>query len=112
MSSSLPTWLQHSLGIETAGGGDNLAWGVQYSWPWPAWFSLLLIVAIIAFVAFVYSREAGSVRKLLRVVLAGLRLGCIGIVLWMLAGWTLTVTRTGPPTLVVMIDDSVSMATA
>jgi hypothetical protein len=112
MSPSLPTWLQHSLGIETAGGGDDLAWGVQHSWPWPAWLSLLLVAAIIAFVAYVYSREAGSAHKLVRVVLAGLRLGCIGIVLWMLAAWTLTIVRTGPPTLLVMIDDSVSMAIA
>jgi hypothetical protein len=112
MSSPLPTWLQHWLGLESAGGGNDLAWGVQHSWPWPSWFTLIFVVTVAAFVSFVYSREPGSARRFTRIVLAGLRLSCICLVLFMLAQWMLTLTRTGLPSLVIMIDDSASMATA
>ncbi len=48
----------------------------------------------------------------MRSLLAGLRISAITLVLLMIAQWIMTLNRTGLPYVVVMIDDSASMATA
>ena len=84
------------------------------NWPWAevignATWNLLLIIAAVALVAYVYRREGRSRRA--RLVLAAVRLSLLLLLIGLLNRPTLTLTRARiePSVLAVMIDDSTSM---
>jgi len=108
MNGTLPQWIQRLLGIE-AGPGEGAAWRLQYTWPWAPWLTLLLVVAVVAFVVAVYLRQSRRAGLALKVALVSIRLALVGIVLLMIAQFMLCVERTGLPYLAVVLDDSVSM---
>src|SRR5487761_1223809 len=111
MSGTLPTWLERWLGVPAAGSGEGTAWSLDYTWPWAAWATLLFLFAAAAWIVYWYHREAAPAGKLYRWTLAGVRLTLVGLLLLMLAGYVLSLSRTGLAYLVVIIDDSASMGT-
>jgi len=108
MTGSLPNWLARLLGVE-ANAGEGMAWGLQSSWNWAPWLLLVFAGAVVVFIAVLYWFEASPAGRVARVLAAGMRLSAIGLVLFMIAQWVLTVHRTGLPYIVVLIDDSGSM---
>jgi uncharacterized membrane protein len=112
MSGVLPAWLEQWLGIQAAGSGEGTVWSLENTWSWAPWVTLLAAMFIVGLVVFVYSRENAPAGRLLRAVLAAARLGAIGVVILMLAELTLSLRRTGLPTVAVLVDDSASMGIA
>ena len=113
MSGTLPNWLADWLGVERSGGGDAATWQLDLAWPWPPWATVLLGAR---------RRRRGSACSIgtksappgggYRALLAALRLTAIALVLMMLTQATLTLQRTGPPAIALVIDRSASMGIA
>jgi uncharacterized membrane protein len=110
MIRELPDWMAEWLGVESTTAGEGTAWGLANSWNWAPWLILAFALATVAYVGILYWREGGPAGKAQRVFLAILRLAVIGLVLFMIAEWLLTLSRTGLPYVVVIVDDSASMA--
>ncbi|HET6880243.1 MAG TPA: VWA domain-containing protein [Pirellulales bacterium] len=111
MSGTLPTWLERWLGVPAAGTGEGTAWSIDSTWPWAPWATLLFVFAAAAWILFWYHREAGAARRFYRWMLAGVRLALVVLLLAMLAGYVLSLSRTGLAYVVVIVDDSASMGT-
>ncbi len=109
MTSTLPRWLEHLLGVESADSGEGTVWRLQSAWDWAPWVTLLFAILTVAFVLFVYFHEAGNVGRRLRMALAAMRLSAIAILLFMIAEFVLSLERTGLPYVIVAVDDSASM---
>ncbi|MBT4865355.1 MAG: VWA domain-containing protein, partial [Planctomycetaceae bacterium] len=107
-------FLEWYLDIPAAGPGQGTAWNLTVRPPWPDWLPLwgvlLLAVFGVAYVVWIYHRDANSISRPMRGLLVALRLSTIAVVLLFLAELTLTVDRTGLPVIVVMVDDSASMS--
>jgi uncharacterized membrane protein len=111
---SMKRFLEWYLDIPPAGPGQGTAWNLAVRPPWPDWLPLwcvlLLAVFGVAYVAWIYHRDAKTLSRPMRGLLVTLRLSTIAVVLLFLAELTLTVDRTGLPVIVVMVDDSASMS--
>jgi uncharacterized membrane protein len=101
------------LGIPSPHAGQGTDWGLAGESLWtallPGWALALLIGGIVAGVVSVYLRDARALSWPLRSGLVLLRLASLAVLLVMLARITLTATRTGMPTLALLIDTSASM---
>ncbi len=86
-------------------------WSLDATWSWAPWISLLFALFVGLWVGLIYSRERPAGRRW-RAVLASLRLATIALVVLMIAEVTLSLRRTGLPTVVVLVDDSASMGIA
>ncbi len=108
MSHTLPSWIEHLLGL---GGrsGEGTLWSFQAVWPCPPWLTVLLAGFAAALVIAVYLRERPHGSRRYRLGLAGVRLMLVAIVLLMISQLTLSLKRTGLPYVAVLIDDSLSM---
>jgi len=104
----LAEWL---LGIPQAEPGQGTAWRRVSNFPWPSWVLLLFCVGAVVYVVAVYRRDADQLSRRARGLLASLRLAALALILFMLSGTTLSIERTGLPFVVVMLDNSGSMAT-
>ena len=104
--------VQRALGIEPAGPGEGIQWGLRTAFPWPAWVLLLFVIAAVAAVVWIYLREGTTASRGFKLFLAGLRLALLALALFMLSDAVLSVERMGLPYLVVLLDDSGSMAIA
>ncbi|MFO0817448.1 MAG: hypothetical protein U1A77_05875 [Pirellulales bacterium] len=93
------------------GFGEGLETAWEHSWPWPVWGTIAILLVIAAIVAYLYANERGPAGKGPRVLLATLRITLCAIVLWMSYGWMRHQHRTDLPDVVILIDDSASMAT-
>jgi len=108
MNRTLPEWIARLLGID-ASPGEGAVWSLQHQWAWPPWATLLFVAAAAALVVWLYLREAGHARRRYRLLLAGFRLGLVGILLLMIAQGSLSLKRTGLPSAALLVDDSRSM---
>jgi hypothetical protein len=108
MGDTLPTWLEHLLGVD-AQSGEGTAWSIEHAWAWPPWLTLLLVVFAVVFVVAIYLREGRRASRPYRLMLAGVRLALVAIVLLMIAQVTLSLKRTGLPYVALLVDDSLSM---
>jgi hypothetical protein len=99
------------LGIPASQPGQGMAWRHQQGFPWPAWALVLFAVGAAISVVLIYRRDAALLSRKSRSVLVGLRLAAIGLVLFMLSEMALSIERTGLPFVVVLLDQSGSMAT-
>jgi uncharacterized membrane protein len=101
------------LGVPPPHAGQGTDWGLAGESLWtsllPGWALALLIAAIGAGVVSVYVRDARALSWPVRGGLIVLRLASLAVLLIMLARLTLTATRTGMPTLALLIDTSASM---
>jgi hypothetical protein len=109
MSGTLPEWLERWLGVEAAGPGQGTTWTLENTWSWAPWATLLFAMFAVAWVAFFYVREGSAASRAARVFLGLLRLSLLAIVVFMIAEFTLSLRRTGLPTIAVLVDDSASM---
>jgi hypothetical protein len=83
----------------------------SHSWPWAPSLTILLLLAITVFVLNIYYREGGAAGRLTKTILATIRILIVALVIFMMYGWMLHRHRTDLPDLVVVLDDSASMAT-
>jgi len=109
MNGTLPQWMEEWLGIDAAGPGQGTIWSLENSWSWAPWVTLLLVLFAFAWVTFFYARESTALGRFTRGLLVAMRLALIAIVVFMLAEFTLSLRRTGLPTIAVVVDDSASM---
>jgi hypothetical protein len=109
MKGTLPGWIERLLGVHAAESGEGTIWGLENSWDLPSWLTLVLILAMVAMVVAIYLREGKSFGQRSAGGMALLRLGTIGIVLFMLAEFVLSGQRTGLPYVVLLVDESESM---
>lgn len=112
MNTPLPAWIEHLVGIESADAGEGTAWSLDSAWSWAPWITVLLVMFVLGFVVWNYSREGGEAGPRLRAFLIATRLSLFAIVLFMIAEIVLSLERTGLPYVVVAIDDSASMGMA
>ena len=91
------------------GGGEGVSWGVETSWPWPPWATLLFAAVAVGVVVALYLRQSGKASRARRLALATIRLTLVAIAALMIAQIALTKQVTAPPELVVLVDDSLSM---
>ncbi len=103
----LERWL---VGEPLGGDPGGLETTLQSTWNPPPWLVLAVLIASAAILLTVYLRESQSASRPWKVLLAAMRLALVGIVLLMLYGWTVQRHRTDLPDVVVVLDDSASMA--
>jgi len=108
MSGILPSWLERALGIQSASGEGTL-WRLESTWTWAPWVTLLAVLSTAGLIVLLYAQQRGGLSRGRVALLAGLRLGLLGLVLLMLAELVLSLQRTGLPYVVVVVDDSASM---
>jgi len=94
-----------------AGEGTGVETTRSHSWPWPPSVTILLLAGTAALVIWVYVRERGAAGRLMKTALAAIRITLVCLVVFMMYGWMLHRHRTDLPDIVVLIDDSESMAT-
>lgn len=104
-------WFEQWLGVKPAEPGQGTAWHVTTAWPGPAWLTLLLGVATIAFVIWLYRCDASHLPHGRRRLLTTLRLLTWSCLVAMLSQAILNIERTGLPFLILLVDNSASMAT-
>lgn len=81
----------------------------SHTWPWAPSVTVLLLAGAAALVIYLYARERGSAGRVLKSLLAALRIALIALVLFMMHGWLLNRHRTDLPDLLLLVDDSQSM---
>ncbi len=109
------------LAAQPPGGGDVAGFPVRettelaidqiwrHSWPWPIWLAVVLVSAAVALTVWSVWREQGVSRPK-RATLIGLRVALLGLLAFMMFGWWISRHHSVPPDLVLVIDDSRSMA--
>lgn len=106
-------FLEWYLGVPPSDPGQGTAWNYLWRTPWPGglptWAVVLLFLALVAYVVFIYAKDAATLPWKTRLGLVTLRLLAIGMVLFFLTELKLSVDRTGLPVVVVLWDDSESM---
>ena len=109
MSGILPNWLEKWLGVEGAGPGEGTLWSLDNTWSWAPWVTLLWAMLAVGWVVFFYAREGTAAGRLAKALLVAIRLVLIAIVIFMIAEFSLSLRRTGLPTIAIVVDDSASM---
>ncbi|HEV3022363.1 MAG TPA: VWA domain-containing protein [Pirellulales bacterium] len=109
MSGILPNWLEQWLGVEAVSPGEGTAWSLENTWSWAPWVTLLFAMFAIVWVAYFYAREGPTAGRAMKALLVAVRLALIAIVLFMIAEFSVSLRRTGLPTVAVVVDDSASM---
>lgn len=110
MMHELRRYFESLMGIEPVAAGEDTHWHLRFSIGWPDWVLLLFSAFAIAFVVSIYLREGSRATRSYRLFLAGIRITLIALVVVMLSGLEISIDRTGLPYLVVMVDESESMA--
>ena len=91
--------------------GQGLESSLEHISPWPPWITILLVVAAAVFAFGVYWREQSPPHKLTKFSLATIRFAVMCLVIWMMYGFTVRPFHTDLPDLLLVVDDSQSMAT-
>lgn len=99
--------LADRLGVEPPRAGEAIVPHIRFEQPWPQAVTVLVVVASVALVIWLYRRE-GQARLGYKLVLAALRITLILLAVFMLSEAVLSVERTGLPYFVLMLDDSAS----
>lgn len=98
------------LGLKAPAPGEGTQWRLDWRSPAPSWVIAVATVGLIIFVGWIYRRDGESLQVRQRLTLTALRLFVFGVILAMLTELSLTVERTGLPSVAVMIDTSASMS--
>ncbi len=81
-------------------------------WPWSIWLTVAMALVLVAGVVFLYWHERGYSSRVKRGFMATCRITAIGLIVWMLAGWTIERYQSDKPELVLLLDTSASMLTS
>ena len=106
----LQHFLAWYLGLQLPAAGEGTAWRLDWRIPGPAWLVAVGSVALLVLVVWVYRRDGAALRGRQRGVLVALRVAVFALVVAMLTELSLTVERTGLPSVAVLIDVSASMS--
>lgn len=98
------------LGLQAPAPGEGTRWSLDSRVPAPPWVLAIAAAATLAYVAWIYRKDAEALSIRQRGVLTGLRLLTLIVLLGMLTETSLTVERTGLPGIAVLIDTSASMS--
>jgi hypothetical protein len=98
------------LGLKTPAPGEGTQWRLDWRSPAPSWVIAICAVALMIVVTWIYRRDGQSLRFWQRITLTALRLFVFAVILGMLTELSLTVERTGLPSIAVMIDTTASMS--
>lgn len=98
------------LGLKTPAPGEGVQWRLDWRSPAPSWVIALASLLLVIGVTWVYRRDGESLTLRRRLTLTVLRLLVFAVILAMLTELSLTVERTGLPSVAVMIDTSASMS--
>lgn len=101
--------LAESLLAQISEEKSQVVWRLQTAWPFAPWVTVLLVVGVIALVAFCYLREISPAGLGYRLLLGILRLTTVALLLVMLSELLLSGVRSGRPSLTLLIDQSSSM---
>jgi len=85
---------------------------IDHSWPLTPGLMLAIWIGFAVLVIGLYAAERQSAGRFAKGLLSLARIALAGIVLYMLLGWTVTRHRTDLPDVVIVLDDSQSMALA
>ncbi len=106
-------FLEWYLEIPPSSPGEGTSWRFDWHHPFdgllPPWLVLLISIAVIGLLVWVYRRETGELTWRRRLILTVCRFGAIVAVLLALTEASLQIDRTGLPILVLLLDDSASM---
>jgi hypothetical protein len=112
--SILPQDLTRNAGVDAQTASldstDIESW-YSTAWQIPTSVIVIVVLAITAFIIWLYLRERGKSPLPLRVLLIALRMGTIGLLLLMIMGWQRNEAIIDKPDLVILIDTSSSMQT-
>ncbi len=106
---SLLRWF---FGAGPAAGTGQVDQAVEASWAMPIWISLVFFAIASCFILAACLSESGRYSHRRRLVLAALRVTLVLLVLFMLYGFSVRPYRVDKPDLILLVDDSKSMATA
>lgn len=106
----LQHFLAWYLGLKAPVPGEGTAWRLDWRVPGPAWLIAVGAVSLLVLVVWVYLRDGANLRGHQRGLLVVLRLAVFALIVAMLTELSLTVERTGLPSIAVMIDNSASMS--
>ena len=90
--------------------GEGMEPSYQHSWFLPPSLTVLFLVVSLIVIVFLYWRERGGSGTAYRSLLIGLRMSLIGLVVLMLYGWMQQRHVTDLADMIILIDDSDSMA--
>src|SRR5438874_2591398 len=106
----LAQFLAWYLGLKASAPGEGIEWRLDGRVPGPAWLVLVGAIALFVLVTWVYRRDGEALRRWQRGSLIALRLSVFALIVALLTELSLTVERTGLPSVAVMIDTSASMS--
>jgi hypothetical protein len=84
---------------------------LRWAWYAPPWLAAIIAAAGVACIVWIYFHEASFVSRRVRTILALLRLGAFSVLLAMLGQPVIEESRTAPPRLMLLLDQSGSMTT-
>jgi hypothetical protein len=99
-------WL---IGENLSPDPDGLETSIQATWTIAPGVVCLVLLVAAGITLWVYWRESPSAGRSSKALLAAIRTSLVGLVLFMLFGWTVQRHHTDLPDLVVVLDDSASM---
>ncbi|MCA9248048.1 MAG: hypothetical protein KDA42_13060 [Planctomycetales bacterium] len=111
MSGKVPPSIERWLGIQSSNGEGTL-WTLDNSWSFPPWMTLLFCLFAVAWVWYFYAREPESAGRRAKATMGLMRVAVIGLVLFMIAEYLISLKRTGLPYVAVIVDESASMGIA
>jgi hypothetical protein len=105
--------LEWYLGLPVASAGQRTDWRIEFHWAsFPGGtsaYAVLVGALLAAFVMTVYWQDGSRVSRRMRILLASLRVGLLGLAFLFLLQLTVSVGRIGLPVIVLLVDDSASM---
>ncbi|MEI8378743.1 MAG: hypothetical protein WCJ09_01355 [Planctomycetota bacterium] len=110
MTDRIQQFLAWYLGLVRPAPGEGTQWRLDWRSPAPSWVIAIICVILLVGVTWIYRRDGESLKTRQRLTLTALRLLVFAVIAAMLTELSLTVERTGLPTIAVMIDTSASMS--
>jgi len=108
---TLKSMAEWYLGVPPSPAGEQTRWQIQTAnAPVSPILLLIVLAALAGVVIWIYLRDARNKNLPIKFILIGLRLGVIGLLVLFCSQLSLRISRTGLPTVAIMIDDSASMS--
>lgn len=110
MADRFQQFLAWYLSLVRPAPGEGTQWRLDWRSPAPPWVIAIVCAILLVGVTWIYRRDGESLTTRQRLTLTALRLLVFAVIAAMLTELSLTVERTGLPTIAIMIDTSASMS--